>query len=173
MARFSKFVKRAKNFLIDGIEFKVSKREIYSHHIYNITRLIIMYKGNVIVNYPQAEDRILSNQMYWYGGVCSCALTLFDAYFSKKHFEAFNFTAQELYIEFWKKKKVTQRYMYYADKPSDPDFDYFFCSGLGEKIFKIYRVTDRRVGQKYLKRLKVAESDTDILKIITDRLLLS
>ena len=166
MARWSKFEKRMRDRLIDGVEFKLSKRDIPGHERHVILRFVVTYKGENLINYPQREDAMQEDWSYNYGTTTLCAMLLIDKYFAQKHEATFNKTARELFMEAYEEKdqRIDPRYW----NPTD-NHQHFIKTMAGDLLF-ILKICDRRTGKRSLRKINQDGIESKFRRIIQDRL---
>ena len=151
MARFSKFRKRMQERLIDGVDIKLSKRVTSAFEGSTVLRLVVMYKGDTMINYPQCKDaKNESYVSYNYGSTMHHIMSFIDSYFLYKHETAFNMTAEQIIM--------------------DAQGSYFF-EAIVDDLLLILKVCDRRTGKRRLWRLfNSGGLPENIKNIIKDRL---
>ena len=166
MARWSKFEKRMRERCIDGVEFKMSKRETNKFEGWAIVRFIVKYKGKTLINYPQTEDAKKERWLRNYTTATYCAMLFIDGYFALKHVDAFKMTATELFMDAYTKESERRDpfYWYRADHYHN------FLETMADDLFMILKICDRRTGKRKLRRMLTDTLNPDFQEMIHDRL---
>jgi len=165
MARWSKFEKRMRERLIEGVEFKTSKRIINAFEGWSIVRFIVKYDGKILINYPQKEDAKREGWLRNYSTASYCAMLMIDHYFSLKHEVAFGMTAKELYTDAINKEEQRRDPGYW-----NKTYEYTnFIETMADDLLLILKITDRRTGKRSLRKLDVASMKPEFQDIVHAR----